>query len=259
MNISQAQEPILVVDENYTTTQLLNDLRTTVLPVGIDVETEGIDPRTDAAAAGKGRIVCWSISLPSEGSARGLAQSTSGSDHRIPLIGNRIFLREKHLGSLKSWLEDPSKGKVGHNLFGFDRHMFANHGINLRGIIADTLACSRLCNNRPEAKHGLKDLMKYRLGYEPIGEFKKLFVEREIRTCSREAVRKSVRRGIPTTLGTEWSELGATRPTSISAILSNPEHPLRKTLIAYATLDAKATVELYLNHFLPELEGTDYL
>ena len=46
--------------------------------------------------------------------------------------------REQVLGTLKAWLEDPAKPKVGQNLK-YDSHIFANHGIQLRGIVHDTL------------------------------------------------------------------------------------------------------------------------
>jgi DNA polymerase-1 len=46
--------------------------------------------------------------------------------------------RELVLETLKSWLEDPSKPKLGQNLK-YDTHVLANHGIALRGIVHDTL------------------------------------------------------------------------------------------------------------------------
>ena len=39
---------------------------------------------------------------------------------------------------LKPWLEDPAKPKLGQNLK-YDSHIFANHGVALRGIVHDTL------------------------------------------------------------------------------------------------------------------------
>jgi DNA polymerase-1 len=46
--------------------------------------------------------------------------------------------RELVLDTLKAWLEDPSKPKLGQNLK-YDTHVLANHGIALRGIVHDTL------------------------------------------------------------------------------------------------------------------------
>ncbi|MEA5097832.1 MAG: DNA polymerase I [Burkholderiaceae bacterium] len=48
------------------------------------------------------------------------------------------MLREQVLSALRSWLEDPGKPKVGQNLK-YDSHVFANHGISLRGIAHDTM------------------------------------------------------------------------------------------------------------------------
>ncbi|HWT73083.1 MAG TPA: DNA polymerase I [Oxalicibacterium sp.] len=46
--------------------------------------------------------------------------------------------RDLVLGKMKSWLENPDKPKVGQNLK-YDSHVFANHGITLRGVRHDTL------------------------------------------------------------------------------------------------------------------------
>ncbi|MET3132354.1 DNA polymerase-1 [Oxalobacteraceae bacterium GrIS 1.11] len=46
--------------------------------------------------------------------------------------------REYVLGKLKGWLEDAGKAKLGQNLK-YDSHIFANHGVSLRGIVHDTL------------------------------------------------------------------------------------------------------------------------
>jgi len=46
--------------------------------------------------------------------------------------------REVVLKTLKAWLEDPNKHKLGQNLK-YDTHVLANHGIQLRGILHDTL------------------------------------------------------------------------------------------------------------------------
>ncbi|MFL9879149.1 DNA polymerase I [Herbaspirillum rhizosphaerae] len=46
--------------------------------------------------------------------------------------------RELVLNKLKPWLEDESKPKLGQNLK-YDSHIFANQGVQLRGIVHDTL------------------------------------------------------------------------------------------------------------------------
>ncbi|MBI3712903.1 MAG: DNA polymerase I [Burkholderiales bacterium] len=61
----------------------------------------------------------------------------------IPLAHNypgapEQLSRDLVLAKMKAWLEDESKAKVGQNLK-YDSHIFANHGIHLRGIAHDTL------------------------------------------------------------------------------------------------------------------------
>ena len=46
--------------------------------------------------------------------------------------------REHVLAKLRPWLEDPTKPKLGQHLK-YDSHIFANHGVHLRGIVHDTL------------------------------------------------------------------------------------------------------------------------
>ena len=46
--------------------------------------------------------------------------------------------REHVLAKLKSWLEDPTRAKLGQHLK-YDAHIFENHGVHLRGIVHDTL------------------------------------------------------------------------------------------------------------------------
>lgn len=43
----------------------------------------------------------------------------------------------------KEYLEDPTYLKCWHN-YGFDRHIFFNHGINVRGFGGDTMHMARL-------------------------------------------------------------------------------------------------------------------
>lgn len=53
------------------------------------------------------------------------------------------------LKKLKGWLEDSSKSKLGQNIK-YDKHVFANHGINLNGISHDTLLQSYILeSHRP--------------------------------------------------------------------------------------------------------------
>lgn len=61
----------------------------------------------------------------------------------VPLMHNyagvpQQLALETVLNRLKPWLENPAKPKLGQNLK-YDKHVFANHGIQLNGIVHDTL------------------------------------------------------------------------------------------------------------------------
>jgi len=57
--------------------------------------------------------------------------------HRYQDVPNQLS-REAVLTRLKPWLEDASQFKVGQNLK-YDSHIFANHGVTLKGVAHDTL------------------------------------------------------------------------------------------------------------------------
>jgi DNA polymerase-1 len=69
------------------------------------------------------------------------------------------------LARLKPWLEDPAKAKVGQNLK-YDKHVFANHGIVLRGIVHDTLLQSYVLESHKP--HDMDSLALRHLGVKTI-------------------------------------------------------------------------------------------
>ncbi|HYP67208.1 MAG TPA: DNA polymerase I [Thiobacillaceae bacterium] len=90
----------------------------------LDTETTNLSP-LDA------QIVGLSIALsPGEAAYVPLAHSYPGAPAQLD--------RERTLARLKPWLEDPARAKLMQN-GKFDRHVFANHGIRLRGVVQDTL------------------------------------------------------------------------------------------------------------------------
>ncbi len=154
------------------------------------------------------------------------------------------------MGALKPWLEDASMHKVGHNILGFDSHMFANHGVKLGGVIADTMRMHQLLDNRWDATHKLKDLMWWWLGYK-LGSFKELFsrpkrlIDAEIE--DKDTYRKVDGQKVPTlfcegTVG-RFSPKGKELIPLDTVATDYPE--LLNLLYDYSTLDAKATLELY--------------
>lgn len=69
------------------------------------------------------------------------------------------------LSKMKSWLEDSTKLKVGQNLK-YDKHVFANHGITLNGIMHDTLLQSYVLESHQS--HNMDSLAWRHLGIKTI-------------------------------------------------------------------------------------------
>ncbi len=90
----------------------------------IDTETTSLEPMT-AQMVG--------ISLATEAGVAAyipMAHRYQGAPEQLT--------RELVLAKLKPWLEDAAKPKLGQNLK-YDSHIFANHGVSLRGVVHDTL------------------------------------------------------------------------------------------------------------------------
>ncbi|HEX6242122.1 MAG TPA: hypothetical protein VFZ61_14530, partial [Polyangiales bacterium] len=69
--------------------------------------------------------------------------------------------RDEVLARLKPWLENPDKHKLGQHIK-YDRHVFANHGIEVRGYVHDTMLQSYVLEvHKP---HGLASLAERHLG-----------------------------------------------------------------------------------------------
>ena len=69
------------------------------------------------------------------------------------------------LEKLRPWLEDPARAKLGQHVK-YDLHVFANHGIHVRGYAHDTLLQSYVLEvHRP---HGLESLAERHLGRSGI-------------------------------------------------------------------------------------------
>ncbi len=106
--------------------------RITAAPLtSLDTETTDLDPL-------RARLVGISFAVM-EGASSGanvraaylpLGHSYAGAPAQLPLAAT--------LEKLRPWLESPRHGKLGQHLK-YDRHVFANHGVRLRGIVEDTL------------------------------------------------------------------------------------------------------------------------
>lgn len=69
------------------------------------------------------------------------------------------------LSKLKPFLENPSLHKIGQNLK-YDRHILANHGIDLQGIVGDSMLASYLVESH--LSHNLDDLCLRHFNHETI-------------------------------------------------------------------------------------------
>lgn len=114
-------------------------------------ELTAVDTETTSLHAMQARIVGISLS------------DRAGEAAYIPLAhseGEQLPL-EAVLAALKPWLEDASKPKLGQHIK-YDRHVFANHGIEVRGYVHDTMLESYVLEAHKQ--HGLGSLALRYLG-----------------------------------------------------------------------------------------------
>ncbi len=206
-------------------------------PYGLDCETIGVDP-TKESPVGKGSIVCWSLAW--------VDQSLGVHRERGTSICRSAFLWADSLATFDDWLAVAPV--VGHNIFSFDRHIFANHGIKLGGVVADTLRCAKLLDAN-SVDNSLKSWMARAFGYG-VGEYKELFSRakpgalEENPEC-RTTWRKVDGQRVPTIVGTAAQRVNAQRELIPLDTLEQDYGYLLPTLYQYAALDAKGTLELY--------------
>jgi DNA polymerase I len=100
--------------------------------VAWDTETIDLDIKQEAPV-GKGKILCASFFAgPQFNFGRGPRVFIDNFGKNAGLINN-----------FKEYFESEAHKKVWHN-YGFDRHLFFNHGINVRGFGGDTMQMARL-------------------------------------------------------------------------------------------------------------------
>jgi DNA polymerase I len=117
----------------------------------VDTETTSLEPMT-------AQMVGISLSVEAgKGAYIPVAHRYAGVPEQLP--------RELVLARLKPWLEDPTKPKLGQNLK-YDCHIFANHGVTLRGIVHDTLLQSYVFESHKS--HDMDSLAMRHLNYQTI-------------------------------------------------------------------------------------------
>jgi DNA polymerase-1 len=113
-----------------------------------------LDTETTSLVEMQARIVGISLSVqPGEAAYIPLAHDGPDAPAQLPL--------DQVLERLRPWLEDPQAHKLGQHIK-YDRHVFANHGIEVRGYVHDTMLQSYVLEvHRP---HGLASLAERHLG-----------------------------------------------------------------------------------------------
>ncbi|WP_051235852.1 DNA polymerase I [Ottowia thiooxydans] len=121
-------------------------------------ELTALDTETTSLDEMLARIVGISFSVkPGEAAYIPLAHTGPDAPEQLPL--------EEVLARLKPWLENPEKKKLGQHIK-YDRHVFANHGIEVQGFAHDTMLQSYVLEvHRP---HGLASLAERHLGRQGI-------------------------------------------------------------------------------------------
>ena len=151
------QEPVIArlqpVETHYETIstwerfdQWLAKIQTAHL-VALDTETTSLD-------AMRAEIVGLSLSVKvGEAAYIPLAHTYAGAPDQLP--------RAEVLERLKPWLENPQRLKLGQHIK-YDRHIFANHGIEVQGYAHDTMLQSYVLEvHKP---HGLASLAERHVG-----------------------------------------------------------------------------------------------
>jgi len=119
--------------------------------VALDTETTSLDEM-------RAEIVGISFSVePGEAAYIPLAHSGPDAPEQLP--------RDEVLARLKPWLENPARPKLGQHIK-YDRHVFANHGIEVQGYAHDTMLQSYVLEvHKP---HNLGSLAERHVGRSGI-------------------------------------------------------------------------------------------
>ncbi|MDP3085498.1 MAG: DNA polymerase I [Rubrivivax sp.] len=117
-------------------------------------ELVALDTETDSLDGMRARIVGLSFAVePGRAAYVPLAHNYADAPDQLPL--------DAVLARLRPWLEDAGRAKLGQNIK-YDLHVFANHGIAVRGYRHDTMLQSYVLEaHKP---HGLQSLAERHLG-----------------------------------------------------------------------------------------------
>ena len=119
--------------------------------VALDTETTGLDPMTSKLVGISFAVAPWQAAY--------VPLAHVGPDATDQLDRQAVLER------MRPWLEDAARKKVGQNLK-YDSHIFANHGITLRGIAHDTLLESYVLESHKS--HDMDSLAERHLGRKTV-------------------------------------------------------------------------------------------
>ena len=113
-----------------------------------------LDTETTSLVEMQAQIVGISVCItPGLAAYIPLAHNAADAPTQLPI--------QEVLAKLKPWLENPAKHKLGQHVK-YDRHVFANHGIEVQGYVHDTMLQSYVLEvHKP---HGLESLALRHLG-----------------------------------------------------------------------------------------------
>jgi len=144
---------VIVVNDFELLDKLIQRLDKTNQIVSLDTETNSLNP-IDAELVGIGLCLgeenddLFYIPLGH--------QTKKGTSNQLSI--EDVFTK------LRNWIEDPNKEKALQNSK-FDRQIFFNHGIDLKGVTFDTLLADFLLNY--QEKHGLSEISFILFGVKP--------------------------------------------------------------------------------------------
>ena len=126
-------------------------------PVALDTETTALDPFAARLVGLSFAVARASDPGQTDAAYLPLAHDYLGAPAQLPLTPT--------LEKLRPWLESVTHPKIGQHLK-YDRHVFANHGITLRGIVDDTLLASYVLES--DKSHDLGALATRHLGVSSL-------------------------------------------------------------------------------------------
>ncbi len=144
---------VTVVNDFELLDKLIQRLDKTNQIVSLDTETNSLNP-IDAELVGIG------LCLGEENDDLFYIPLGHQTKKETP---NQLSI-ENVFSKLRNWIEDPKKEKALQNSK-FDRQIFFNHGLDLKGVTFDTLLADYLLNN--QEKHGLSEISFRLFGFKP--------------------------------------------------------------------------------------------